>query len=101
MYFADTLAAGPRPVHLILSALLLSNFRATWIAAKWTPGSEEATPPPRWGDSWTDKFGDKLPVWLWPKVRYIYYVLSVCYFALLAIGLAVLVRRYFAAPTDL
>jgi hypothetical protein len=76
-----------------LAALLLSNLRATWIAAQWKSDSEAAVLPPRWGDTWTDKLADKLPMWLWPKVRIFYYILSVCYLLLFAVGLAALIRR--------
>lgn len=93
VYVGDTLFTGPSIVRVLLAALLLSNLRATWIAAQWKPDSEEAVLPPRWGDTWTDKFADKLPTWLWPKVRILYYILSVCYLLLFAIGLATLIRR--------
>ena len=92
-YLADILASGPSIVRIILAALLLSNFRATWIAARWTPGSEEAATVPRWSETWTDKFADKLPTFLWPKVRIPYYILSAAYLILAAIGLAVLIQR--------
>ncbi len=94
MYAGETLALGPSIVRVLLTALLLSNFRATWIASGWKPESDEAVLPPRWGDTWSDKFADKLPMWLWPKVRILYYILSVCYFVLLALGIAVILRRH-------
>jgi len=46
MYLLDTLVS-PGVVRVLLSALLLSNLRATWIAANWSPDSEEAALPPR------------------------------------------------------
>jgi hypothetical protein len=92
-YLADMLASGAGIVRIILAALLLSNFRATWLAARWTPGSEEATPIPRWSETWTDKFADKLPTLLWPKVRILYYILSACYLILSVIGLSILIHR--------
>jgi hypothetical protein len=93
VYAGDTLFTGPSIVRVLLAALLLSNLRATWIAAQWKSDSEAAVLPPRWGDTWTDKFADKLPMWLWPKVRIFYYILSVCYLLLFAVGLAALIRR--------
>ena len=92
-YLADILVSGPSIVRIILAALLLSNFRATWIAASWKPDSPEAAPLPRWDDTWTDKFVDKLPTLLWPKLRILYYILSVCYLILEIIGLTVLIRQ--------
>ena len=94
-YLADTLLTGPGIVRIVLAALLLSNFRATWIAASWKPDSVEAVPPPRWDETWTDKFADKLPAVLWPRVRIVYYVLSACYLILVMIGLAVIFHRRF------
>lgn len=92
-YLADLLASGPSIVRIVLAALLLSNFRATWIAARWKPDSEEAAPVPRWSETWTDKFADKLPTFLWPKVRILYYILSVCYLILAAVGLTIIIHR--------
>lgn len=94
-YLADMFASGPSIVRIALAALLLSNLRATWIAARWKPESQEAAPVPRWGESWTDKFADKLPTFLWPKLRILYYILSACYLILVVIGLAILFRRRF------
>jgi hypothetical protein len=99
-YLIDMLGSGrPSIVSIIFTGLLLSNLRATWIASKWTPGSQEAGPAPRFGDSLSDKFADKLPAWLWPKIRHAYYVFSACYLALTVIGLTVLIRRFFT-PED-
>ncbi len=93
MYVADMLASGPGVVRVILAALLLSNLRATWIASRWKPESDEAILPPRLGETWSDKFVDKLPMWLWPKVRVLYYVLSACFLVFVAIGLTVMIHR--------
>lgn len=95
LFVADMVASWPNVfvLRVLLAALLLSNLRATWIASRWKPESEDVTLPPRLGETWSDKFVDKLPMWLWPKVRVLYYVLSACFFVLLAIGLAVMVHR--------
>jgi hypothetical protein len=87
------LDSGPSIVRIVLAALLLSNLRATWIAARWKPDSEEAVPIPRWSETWTDKFADKLPTFLWPKVRILYYILSACYLILAVMGLIIIIRR--------
>jgi len=93
-YLAEILVSGPSIVRIVLAALLLSNFRATWIAARWKPDSEEAAPVPRWSETWTDKFADKLPPFLWPKVRILYYILSACYLILAVVGLIIITRRH-------
>lgn len=61
---------------VIIIGLLLSNLRATWIAASWRPESEEAAEPPRMGDTFADKLADKFPMWFWPKIRIPYYIFS-------------------------
>lgn len=92
-YLADMLVSGVGIVRIILCALLFSNFRATWIAARWKPDTEEAIPIPRWSETWTDKFADKLPAYLWRKVRIVYYVLSICYLLLEFVGIVIVSRR--------
>jgi hypothetical protein len=97
MYATETVAAGPVggsvAVRVLVVALLLSNFRATWIASHWRPDSEDAIVTPRFGETRGDKFTDKLPMWLWPKIRIPYYVFSACYMALIVFGLTVMMLR--------
>jgi hypothetical protein len=87
MYLLDTLLM-PGVLRIILCALLLSNLRATWIAASWKPESEEAALPPRLNETFTDKLADQLPQWLWPKVKLAYYIFSVGLLLLVIVGLA-------------
>jgi hypothetical protein len=87
MYLLDTLLA-PGIVRIILCALLLSNLRATWIAATWRPESEEPALTPRFNETFTDKLADQLPPWLWPKVRIAYYIYSSGFLLLVIVGLA-------------
>jgi hypothetical protein len=91
MFTADAIASGFGVPRIILMGLLLSNLRATWIAADWKPESDAAVLPPRFTESWSDKFADQLPTWLWPKVRIIYYIFSVCLLAMVAAGLATMI----------
>lgn len=93
LFAADSVLAGLGVVRVLLTALLLSNFRATWIASQWKPESDEAILPPRLGETWSDKFADQLPMWLWPKVRVVYYVFSACLLALAAVGLTMIIRH--------
>ena len=88
VFLAGLVESGPGVVNILLSALLLSNLRATWIASKWKPDSEEAALPPRLGATWGDKFADRFPMWLWPKIRIPYYVFSAGLLVLIVIGLA-------------
>jgi hypothetical protein len=92
-YLVDMLVSGVGIVKILFAALLLSNLRATWIAALWKPDSEEAVLPPRLNQTWGDKFADILPQWLWPKVRVLFYVYSIAVFILFDIGLAMMLAR--------
>lgn len=92
-YLADAATLGFGVVRILVGALLLSNFRATWIASQWKPDSEQASLPPRLSETWGDKFSDKLPAWLWPRLRVFYYILSVLMLVLLAAGTALIILR--------
>jgi hypothetical protein len=54
--------------------------------------------PQRLGDTWTDKLSDRFPAWLWPKLRYPYYVFS---FIFLGLAVAGLLLRLFISPEEL
>jgi hypothetical protein len=100
-YVVDTLASfklflgspGSIVLRVIIAALLLSNLRATWIAARWRSGSDEAGLPLRLDDTWADKLANKWPTWVWPKIRLIYYVFSIGFLLLVSFSLAVMALR--------
>ena len=93
MYLMDTLLSGLGVIRVLIGALLISNLRATWIASRWKPESEEAVMPPRLDDTFTDKFADQLPAWLWPKVRIPYYVFSAGVL-LVTVGGLIVIRQH-------
>lgn len=90
-YLLDWLAA-PRfsIVRIIITALLVSNVRATWIAGGWKPDSEEAVLPPRFAETFLDKLADKWPAFIWPKVKVLYYIFALGFLAVFVAGLIVL-----------
>jgi hypothetical protein len=100
-YVADFLASaivlGNSPgigvVRVIVMALLLSNLRATWIAGNWKPDSEEAALPPRFGETFFDKFADQWPAFIWPKIKILYYIFSFGLLVLTVAGLIVMMLR--------
>jgi hypothetical protein len=100
-YVVDTLASfksflgspGSIVLRVIIAALLLSNLRATWIAARWRSGSDEAALPLRLDDTWADKLANKWPSWVWPKIRVVYYVFSIGFLVLVSFGLVVMALR--------
>jgi hypothetical protein len=91
LVFANTPGIGV--VKIIVMALLLSNLRATWIASGWKADSEEAALPPRMGDTFADKFSDKWPAFIWPKVKIVYYIYSFALLVLLVSGLVLMALR--------
>jgi len=80
-------------VKIIIIALLVSNLRATWIAGNWKPESEEAALPPRMGDTFFDKFSDKWPAFIWPKIKWLYYIFSFACLVLIVAGSIVTMLR--------
>jgi hypothetical protein len=92
-YFGDIVVTGPHIVKILVSALLLANFRAIWIASRWKPDSPESAPLPRWSETWSDKFADVWPAWVWPRLRIVFYVLSVGYLGLFLVGIVFLLRH--------
>jgi hypothetical protein len=93
LYLVDTVATGPNALRLGIAAVLFSNLRATWIAARWNPQSTEAAAPPHLQETWSDKFADTMPMWLWPKARYFFYVFSIGFLMLEAVGVMMILRR--------
>lgn len=80
-------------VKIIIMALLRSNLRATWIAGNWKPESEEARLPPRLGETFFDKLVDQWPAFIWPKVKWLYYIFSFACLALIVAGMIVRLLR--------
>lgn len=93
MYPLDTVLS-PGVVRVLISALLLSNLRATWIASRWKPESEEAVLPPRLRETWADKFADQFPSWLWPKARIVCYAFSAGFLLLVIFGLTMILTGH-------
>ncbi len=93
-YVVDSLGSpSVGVVRIIITAVLLSNLRATWIADHWKPDSEEAALPPRLAETFSDKFSDKWPAFIWPKVKIFYYIFSLGFLALIVAGLIVMYLR--------
>jgi|SRR5271166_3682414 len=100
-YVIDMLASFPVLVgspgmivmRVIITALLLSNLRATFISAQWQSGSDEAAMPPRLYDTIWDKFANRWPSWIWPKIKIVYYIFSIGLLLLFAFGLMAMFLR--------
>lgn len=90
LYLVDTIVS-PGILKFFVCVLLLSNMRATFIASFWEPGEAGAEAPMRFNETLGDKFADTLPAWLWPKIRYGYYVYAGLYLALATVGILAIV----------
>jgi hypothetical protein len=93
-FFLLTTSPGIGVVRVIVIALLFSNLRATWIASGWKPEAEEAALPPRMGDTFADKLSDKWPSFIWPKIKWLYYVYSFALLTLTVAGLILMFLRH-------
>jgi hypothetical protein len=95
LYVIDQVASGHPPgvVSLIIAGVLLSNVRATILAARWKPTSEDEDRPTRFNESFRDKLVDQLPSSAWPVLKYPFYVLAVIVFILVAAGFALHMRQ--------
>jgi hypothetical protein len=81
-------------IKLAFTAVLFSNLRATWIAARWVPGTEEFALPPRRSETFSDKFVDQWPRWIWPRTRILYYVFSALVSFIMFVGYVALLFRH-------
>jgi hypothetical protein len=60
-------------VRVIFLALLLANIRGNWLSAKWPA---DPSPPIRLNQTIGDKISDQLPMFLWSKVKIVFYVFA-------------------------
>jgi hypothetical protein len=74
-------------VRVMFCALLLANVRGTWSAAHWTTDAAPDSVPAVLNQTLGDKLSDQLPTVLWPRVRYVFYVLAAAENALLMLAL--------------
>ena len=63
-------------VRVIFLALLFANIRGNWLSARWEKGSESSESPMLLNQTFGDKLSDQLPIFLWPKLKILFYVLA-------------------------
>ncbi len=63
-------------VRIIFLALLFANIRGNWLSARWVIDPQSAVPLTRLNQTLGDKLSDQLPMFLWPKVRFVFYVIA-------------------------
>lgn len=74
-------------VSIIISAVLLSNVRATFLSAKWKPAAEDEDKPTRFNETFRDKLVDQLPPRAWPILKYPFYVCAALVLIMVIAGL--------------
>jgi len=70
-------------LRIVFLALLLANVRGNLQAAGWKGDADEGTPE-RLNDTFGDKLADQMPRVVWPKGKYLFFVLAPAEIALLA-----------------
>ena len=73
-------------LRIIFLALLFANIRGNWFSARWAK-DQQVTPSLRLNQTIGDKLSDQLPMFLWPKVRFLFYLLAAIEIGLLLIAL--------------
>jgi hypothetical protein len=76
VYVVNQLASGQAPgiLPILIGALLLSNVRATYLASRWKPVSEDEDRPTRFNETFRDKLVDQLPAKLWPILKIPFFI---------------------------
>jgi len=74
-------------LRIIFLALLFANIRGNWLSARWAVDQSGSYAPMRLNQTLGDRLSDQLPAFLWPKSKYLFYVLAVVEIALLLIAL--------------
>jgi hypothetical protein len=78
LYVASQISTRQIPGFLsfIFAGILLSNVRATFLASRWQPASEDEDRPTRFNETFRDKLVDQWPQRAWPVLKYPFYVLD-------------------------
>jgi len=95
LYVVDQLSAGHPPgiLPVIIGAVLLSNVRATILASRWKPASEDEDRPTRFNETFRDKLVDQLPPRAWPIIKYPFYILGVITLLLIFAGIVMTISH--------
>jgi hypothetical protein len=77
----------PGIVSIIIAGVLLSNLRATILAAMWKPAGEGEDRPTRFDETLMDQLTDQLPAKVWPVLRYVFFFLAAILLLIMLAGL--------------
>lgn len=74
--------------RIIFLALLFANIRGSWKSAAW-PRTDPEAASPRLSQTFGDRIVNRVPAVLWPRTRYLFYVLAVLEILILLVALFV------------
>ena len=83
----------PGVIGIIITCVLLSNVRGTFLASQWKPLEEGEDRPTRFNETLADKYIDQLPAKLWPVLQIPFIVLAITLFLFTLLGVVVAVSR--------
>lgn len=78
-------------VRVIFLALLLANLRGTWVSARWKGNLDG--PPVRLSATFFDRLVDQWPSTVWPKGKWLFYLLAAVEILGLFLALLLPIRR--------
>jgi hypothetical protein len=70
-------------LRVVSLALLFANIRGSWLSSRWTEAPETPLDSFRMNQTIIDKLVDQLPTFLWPKIKYVFYIYTAVMIALL------------------
>jgi hypothetical protein len=85
--------AFPGVIAFGAAALLISNIRGTWIAARYAKSGEPQQFPERMRGTWRDRLVDQMPPIVWPKARVAFFAIATIYIALSVVGTVFVIRH--------
>jgi hypothetical protein len=93
-----SMALGQIPSILAIgiTAVLLSNTRAAFLASQWRPAGEDEDKPTRFNESLRDKIVDQMPAKAWPVVQIPFFSLAAILLLLSLVGIGAVIWRRFA-----
>jgi hypothetical protein len=95
------LKTAPGILTVFIELLLIANVRGCWIASKWSKTGDPDLIPARLNETWQDKLVDQMPARVWPRLRIVFYALSVVVLLLTIAGAVKTVTHPPPFPSDL
>jgi hypothetical protein len=102
LYAVGQLATGRVPgiLSIIIGAVLLSNLRATYLAAHWKQPADDEDRPMRFNETLRDKLVDQLPPRAWPILRIPFYIAASLLLVFSLYASAIATRAPVAVPGE-